>query len=264
MDSSNGSNVENSNMDKQKRDNFDTDNQFVNMLNLDEIDWDKLNIDELHLEDLDLVKGMQELNQQIADEVCKALYEKYDQEFTAVSIGNRWNLKSATLILYPNDNDQVFFKVKIYEKTRDIEDDYQIQLIKKQIEDLIVMKFREKNIKAYARIHYSKERLLKEKIKQCTPSEFAVEMKLQCYIPYLIIEETDCSEVDVEQVLINVCREMNITMDAISYFLDTESYKKCQSEMEKNPYISFTMIEYYEPKENMIISVNDKTSEIKK
>ena len=129
------------------------------------------------------------VNKDTANDVCKALEEKYGEPFESVKIGDRFNTNSAKLYIHPVHNKEMLFVAKINKETGIVEDNYVEEKVYHQVEGVIAESFEKNGISVAARCLIVSGEILSDEVGEFTPSTFKDKYQFDHYTIYLIIEE---------------------------------------------------------------------------
>ena len=202
------------------------------------------------------------VNVKIADVVCEALEEKYDEKFEADKIGDRYGTGRAKLILHPVDNEDIVFEAVIYNDTKEVKDTYLGRKMaykwNKDLEKMGKEAGLEIKVQAVAGAYGDKD----EEIKDYTPGEFfrmheyygahaivAVKTDYEGLIP----EQLEKFEEMAQQLE----RELDYPTGLEIYFYDETGYKKACETIEKYSSVTNSYMKEADPYKGIIVFSED-------
>lgn len=187
------------------------------------------------------------MNKDTAEEVCRALEEKYGQAFTAVKIGDRLNTEHAKLYVHPDEQEELLFTAKLDRTTRMVSDDYIVTKVCFKVKEAIEKAFEEENITSVSRcmIVNSEEKVFEKK--DWEPASFMEKHEYDHYTMYLVLDEKNASSDSILHVLKKVSADLQVKMVVTVCLFGTEAYEACKDEMMQYPEMSLTMIESHNP-----------------
>lgn len=196
-------------------------------------------------------------DKQTSDEVCKALEEKYGEEFVASKIGDRYNTGGAKLYVSPKDNEDMVFVATIDEETGEVEDGYLTEKVNFEIETTIADCFDDEDVTVVSSCMVVTNDPLEVEVDEYTPKTFSEEYDFDDYTVYLIIEDDNLTAEKICNAMENVYEEIGVKIIVAGYIFESDDFDVCSEQIEEIPDISYTLIEKHSPIAEFNLIVND-------
>lgn len=204
-----------------------------------------------------LMSACKSINRDIADEVCVALNEKYNEEFKPLKIGNRLNTGSATLYLCPSSNEKLLFTAKIDNKTRQVTDDYLLQKIYSEVERMVNESFSGQALTATSCCNVFMHNFSEAEIRECTPGEFQKEQGFDFYAIFLLLHNKDIDAQKLQEAMVNSNNKVDTKLRFKICVFEEDNYKECISILDYTPVINSTQISERNPIKTFLVDVED-------
>lgn len=207
------------------------------------------------------LQGCTETGRQTAREVCDVLESRYDETFTATQIGGRWNTDSAKVFVHPDNNEELMFTAVINQNTREVKDDYFVQMVNDIINKALEHNFAENHIQGTARSYVAYDDAYQYAERNESPEKLQEACGLEYYVTYIILDSEQEPE-DVKEIIRKTCEEQRITMIAVVFDLPSDEYEACRSAMKKNPEMNETLIKRYDPEQIYQITIDEGQADL--
>lgn len=200
------------------------------------------------------------INNEIANDVCTALSEKFGESFVAVKIGDRFNTDSAKLYVHPADNEALVFSARIDKDSGKVEDNYIRAIIANEFKNTI-----KENLASYQVPFELNVSLLCHDASGETDTKISVEdfnkkYSLSGITVYLPVKSSFITE-DVIENIVAAFKTTNetfgINVSAMVYSISDEQFDTCVEDMSSYPDITNTWFDSYGVQGAAIISVKD-------
>ena len=202
------------------------------------------------------------INNETANDVCKALSEKYGESFVAVKIGDRFNTDSAKLYVHPADNENIIFTARINKDTGSVEDNYIEERVNYQVEDALRNAFELNGISVTSRCMVVTKDPLNVYTEEYTPQTFSEKYGFTHYTVYLVLKDGNYTASDVLNAVKSANETIGVKLVIAGYVFKEDGYSKCVSEIRSIPDISITMIEAMSPISSFDVNVEHGTCSI--
>lgn len=187
------------------------------------------------------------INNEIAEDVCNALTQKYEESFVAVKIGDRFDTQSAKIYVHPADNDDILFTAKIDRNTGVVKDDYIEEAVNYKVELAVADAFFKRDIAASSRcMVVTKNPICAEK-GDYSPKEFCEKYGFDHYTIYLIVKDGSYDANSLLSAITAVNEVVGVKLVIAGYVFAEDGYVECAVAMKDNPDMSITMIEAISP-----------------
>lgn len=188
-----------------------------------------------------------QINNATVNDVCKALAEKYGENFVAAYIGDRLNTGYAKLLLHPENDDSLLFTAKMDRKSKSVEDDYVIQKVNAKVDQVVNQCMEDVGIKAYSISMVITPNTLVVEPGDYSPEEFQRQYTFERYTVYLLVNKADCDGEKLFAALAESHAALNVKLRYRVFVLEEENYQKCVSAVKNEPDANPTTIEKHMP-----------------
>lgn len=200
------------------------------------------------------------MNFETANDVCKALTEKYGEPFVAVKIGDRFNSDSAKLYVHPADDEELVFPAWINKNSKEVEDNYIRTIVANKLKQEIKSNF------AFPPTEYELYLDLlchdpsDETDRNISVEDFANKYSLSAITVYLPIRSSFISQKTIENIamaLQKVNKKTGIGVYIMVYSISDEQFDSCAENMRCYPDITNTWFDSYGVEGTAMISVKE-------
>lgn len=190
-----------------------------------------------------------ELNQQTATEVCNALSQKYNEEFVATKIGDRFNTDHAVLYLYPQNNENIVFSATIDRKTREVSDNYIRRKISLAYSQNLAESMKDFDVEVGFSVMMSCDDPSEESDSNISTADFAKKYSLSHLTLYIPVKNSCVSEKAVSEILSVLQekqKEWNVGISALVFNISNDRFNECVADMNISPKINSSWFSEYD------------------
>lgn len=198
------------------------------------------------------------INRDTADEVCKALSEKYNKTFVALKIGDRFNTDKAKLYLHPEGREDLIFTAWIDKESRQVEDTYIRRCVEMQVEDKLVAAAgataKDCGFSAVLMCDDTSE----ETDANISLAAFAEKYSVTGIVVYVPVRAGAANEATLKGVVSameSLHHELGADVSVLLYAIDDGGFESCVSDMKQNPNLTSTWFDTYGVKRTGVFSV---------
>lgn len=189
--------------------------------------------------------GCSEIDKQQAADVEKLLQEKYDQEFKATHIGERYGTASndtVTTYLHPSNNENVVFSAVMNKDGELVSDSYIPRLISDQLNQILKEELASKGIESdtYTFIMNNEKSSFSETNPDISLKDYVTTYKPQYFSGHMIVKESpDLTPEQFEAALSAVYEAgLNTIYQVGVRVIAADEYAKCLEEFKQLPEVS--------------------------
>ncbi|MBQ5994621.1 MAG: hypothetical protein IJL63_02050 [Clostridia bacterium] len=206
------------------------------------------------------IEGCVSIDSRIVNIAKPQLEEKYNTEFEVLSIGNRTDMKTATMIF--EDINGIRFTVVVDSETNEVEDDYIRSIIAHKIGGRLKKCFEDSNIDICFRTFVICDDCAQETNTEISLDDFSKQYNLRQIMVYCAIDDSSSTEQSLKSTIENlqgISKEKNIDISCSAFSLDSTSFAECSEKIEKAYDINNTWFDQYNPIKNIVFTVNKDT-----
>lgn len=185
------------------------------------------------------------ISKETASDICKALNEKYGEDFEVTQIGDRLNTAATTAYVHPVGDSSLIFTAKI-DHSGNVVDDYVNNLVLNSIEKELVVQFGNSGIAVAANAVVPEEDVF-ETDKSLDANAFVEKNEIESILVRVIIDHTSESGESVISALEAATAKYNFDLVISLYFMNHDSFVLCDRDFNTYPSVGATHIENYSP-----------------
>ena len=198
------------------------------------------------------------INQMSIEKVCKALEEKYGEEFEVTKLGDRINTGHTKFQMNPVNNKEIVFEAKMDNENGEIVDSYVEACIANRTEKELKNTLEEINIKTELIITFFCN-LGEEKNINLSLRDLVEIYACEKIFIDLPLNENDYSEKKVNEIM-GLLEQFRNTYDVniygYLYYIPNDIYNKCLSDLNTYYTVNNTWFRNYNLKEKYFFSIN--------
>ena len=203
------------------------------------------------------LEGCVSVDSRIINIAQPKLEEKYNSEFSAVSIGNRMDSDTATIIFEDSKGNR--FTAIVENETEAVDDDYIRCVVSKQISEKLKKCFSDIDV-CYKTIIISDD-CSEENNKDILLDDFKEKYHLTGVMVYLSLKDSDINADSIKGMVEDICRfseNEQIEVSASVFKLSDEDFEKCCEEIDEAYDINNTWFARYSPLKSGTVFVSNK------